>query len=155
MRRTFQKELYKIMANDKRVYLLLGDLGYKMFDKHRQSFPDRAYNFGAAEQAMMGAAVGLAQEGKIPFVYSITPFTVFRPYETIRNYLKHERANVKLVGSGRGHDYSHDGFSHWDDGLDEILNGIEAYFPKDKKEIPLIINQMMLNEGPTFISLKR
>ena len=39
----------------------------------------------------MGMATGLALENKIPVVYSITPFIIYRPFEFIRNYLDHEK----------------------------------------------------------------
>src|SRR3990167_4043938 len=112
MRRTFAAELYQWMEKDPDIWVICIDLGYGMFDKIRDKFPDRFLNTGAAEQAAMGIAVGLAMEGKIPVVYSITSFLLYRPFETIRNYINHEGIPVKLVGSGRDKDYLHDGFSH-------------------------------------------
>lgn len=159
MRRTFQEELYKRMMYNSDIFLLVGDLGYKMFDEHFKSFPERVFNFGAAEQSMMGAAVGLAQEGKIPFVYSITPFALYRPFETLRNYIEHEKCPVKIVGSGRDKDYEHDGISHWAEDAETILRwalpNIIRLFPKDKKEVPELLDNVIANENPTFISLKR
>ena len=91
MRGYFAFELLQQMKDNKDIILLLGDLGYMMFDKHRELFPNRVINTGAAEQAMMDMAVGLAYEGKIPVVYSITPFLLCRPFETIRTYINHEK----------------------------------------------------------------
>jgi len=96
MRGWFAYELYKQMARDERIWLVVGDLGYKAFDYIKRDFPDRFLNCGAAEQAMMGIATGLALNGKIPFVYSITAFLLYRPFETIRNYVNHEKIPVKL-----------------------------------------------------------
>jgi transketolase C-terminal domain/subunit len=56
---------------------------------------------------MMGTAVGMAMEGKIPIVYSITPFAIYRPFELIRNYLSHEQIPVKIVGGGRDKQYGY------------------------------------------------
>ena len=113
MRKIFAEVLFKKMSQNENIILLTGDLGYGLWDKIKINYPDRFYNFGSAEVLMMGAAVGMALERKIPFVYSITPFLIYRPYELIRNYLDHEKIPVKLIGGGRDRDYGNLGFSHW------------------------------------------
>ena len=128
MRRCFADILHQHMACNKDIWVITADLGYKMWDMIRDDYPQRFINAGASEQAMMGMAVGLALEGKIPVVYSITPFLLYRSFETLRNYVNHERIPVKLIGSGRGRDYAHDGFSHWaeeDRDIFKILSNIE------------------------------
>ena len=158
MRRTFQETLLKEMLDNDSIFLLVGDLGYKMFDSHFTAFPDRVINIGAAEQAMLDIAVGLAHDGKIPFCYSITPFLIFRPFETIRTYIDHEKINVKLVGSGRDQDYSHDGISHWANDVGPYLGkckNIMQYWPHTKSSVPGMVRKMVANDGPEFISLKR
>ena len=134
MRRCFADILHQQMARNKDIWVITADLGYKMWDKIREDYPQRFLNVGASEQAMMGIAVGLALEGKIPVVYSITPFLLYRAFETLRNYVDHERIPVKLIGSGRDRDYVHDGFSHWaeeDRDILKILNNIESRWPED------------------------
>lgn len=165
MRGYFAYELYKQMKLNPKIWLLTGDLGYAMFDYIRKDFPDRFVNTGAAEQALTDIACGLALEGKIPFVYSITTFLLYRPFETIRTYINHEKLNVKLVGGGRDKDYEHDGISHWSEDawklfymaydVPGILNNIKPYWPEDKKEIPSILDKMIKFNGPDFISLRR
>lgn len=154
----FAHELYKMMKRNKKIWLVTGDLGYGMWDRIREDFPDRFINTGAAEQAMIGVAIGLALEGKIPFVYSITPFLIYRPFETIRNYVNQERISIKLVGSGRKKDYHKDGFSHWafeDKKVMRIFNNIKSSWPKTKEEIPALVNEMVKNDIPWYINLKR
>ena len=104
MRRTFADEVYKLMKKDDDIFVLTGDLGYGVWDMVKSEFPERYINTGAAEQSMMDIAVGLALSGKTPIVYSITPFLLWRPAETIRTYINHESIKVILVGSGRGED---------------------------------------------------
>lgn len=158
MRQAFSQALYTLMAENKNVYLLMGDLGYGLYDIHREEFPDRALNMGASEQAMMGAAVGLALSGKIPFVYSITPFLLARPFETLRTYVAHENVPVKLIGSGRGQDYAHDGFSHYagDDESITVALGIESYWPKDPDNITVqLLRDMVRCPRPEYLNLQR
>ena len=158
MRGWFAYELYKQMAKDERIWLVVGDLGYKAFDYIRRDFPERFINCGASEQAMTGIAVGMALEGKIPFVYSITTFLLYRPFETIRNYINHEKISVKLIGAGRDRDYTHDGFSHWaeeDKETMKIFANIKALWPENKEEMPKIVDEMIKNNSPWYLNLKR
>ncbi len=158
MRKSFFDNLYQYMIRDKNIILITGDLGYGLIDAIRNDFPAQFINTGAAEQAMMGIAVGMAMEGKIPVVYSITPFLLFRPFETIRNYINHEKIPVKLIGSGRGKDYSHDGFSHWAEDDEDILiafENIECWWPQSKERIPALVDEMLYNNKPCYLNLKR
>lgn len=154
----FAGALYNRMLENDRVWLVTGDLGYGVFDRIKEDFPDRFLNTGAAEQSMMGIAVGLAMEGKVPFVYSITPFLLWRAAETIRLYVNHEKIPVKLVGSGRDQDYAHDGFSH--DALDAqglltLWPNIQSRWPEKKEEVPDIVEEMLNRKEPYFVSLTR
>lgn len=158
MRRQFADYLYVEMHRNPDIFLLTADLGYKMWDEIRADFPDRFVDVGAAEQLMIGAAVGLAQEGKTVLVYSITPFLLWRGAEWIRNYLNHEGANVKLVGSGRERDYSHDGFSH--DATDDCdlmscFRNIECYWPDTIEQMVDDTRKMLSSPGPACLNLRR
>ncbi|MCX5695233.1 MAG: hypothetical protein NTW18_01005 [Candidatus Omnitrophica bacterium] len=158
MRRYFVDILHKKMSEYRDIWVVTGDLGYKMWDEIRRDYPGRFINVGAAEQAMIGVGIGLALEGKIPFVYSISPFLLYRPFETIRNYINEEKIPVKLVGSGRDKDYIHDGFSHWaqeDRDIMKILNNINARWPETNEDLPEIINEMIRRNSPYYLNLKK
>lgn len=155
----FAFELFKQMQKDESIYLVMGDLGYKVFDFHRMHFPDRCINTGAAETAMMGIAVGLALEGRIPVVYSITNFLLYRPFEVIRNYIDYEKIPVKMVAAGRDRDYAHDGISHWSEDAKDVLKifkNIKTYFPEEKEEMSEdLLEEILYNNKPSFLSLRR
>jgi transketolase len=158
MRKLFAETLVKYATENSNIMLLTGDLGYKMFDMFKIVLPKQFINCGASEQAMMDIACGLALSGKIPFVYSITPFLLYRSFETIRTYINHERLNVKLVGSGRYDDYEIDGYSHDASDLEKILNcfpNIIEMWPETTDDIEGIVKLSIHNNRPTFISLKR
>ena len=157
-RRLFADIIYKKMLVNKNIWVITGDLGYKMWDQIKKKFPERFLNTGAAEQSMLDIAVGLSLEGKIPIVYSITTFLLYRPFETIRNYINHEKIPVKLIGSGRNKDYAHDGFSHWAQEDKKVLNifkNIQAHWPKTTEEIPDLIDKMLSTKKPYYINLTR
>ena len=158
MRRLFADLMHQHMQKNKDIWIITGDLGYKMWDQIRNDFPDRFINVGAAEQAMMGVAVGLALEGKIPVVYSITTFLLYRPFETIRNYINYDKIPVKLIGAGRGKDYSHDGISHWseeDRQVMKVFNNINSFWPDSVDELPDLVSKMLETSEPFYISLRR
>ncbi len=153
MRRKFAVDLYELMKQDKNIILISVDMGYKMYDRIIDELPDQFYNVGAAEQAAVTIAVGMALSGKIPVVYTITPFLIFRPFEAIRLYLNHESIPIILVGSGRGQDYAHEGFSH-DASDHEILKqfkNIEFIVPENDFDLRDII----YSGKPTYLNLKR
>jgi transketolase len=154
----FAGALREQMKTNPDIWLITADLGFGMLDKIRDEFPDRYVNVGAAEQAMMGVAVGLALEGKTPFVYSIPNFLIYRPYEWIRNYVDHENLPVKLIGGGRDAEYDEDGFTHQSEDMKKVLEAfpnIVQYWPEDKLEIPGLVEELINNGKPSFLSLRR
>lgn len=158
MRGYFAHAIYGLMAKNEKIWVITGDLGYGMWDRVREFYPERFINVGASEQAMTGIAVGLAQEGMVPIVYSITTFLLYRPFETIRNYINHEQVPVKLIGSGRDKDYKHDGFSHWaeeDKQIMKVFSNIIAKWPKTKEEIPALAEEMVNDPKPWYVNLTR
>src|ERR1044071_7254868 len=134
MRKAFLTALAEIAERDPRVVLLTGDLGFMAMEPFRERFPERFFNVGVAEQNMVGVATGLAEAGFIPFVYSIMPFAVLRPYEFIRNGPIQHQLPVLIVGVGGGFEYGHNGLSHY--GLEDIAvmrvqPGISVFAPAD------------------------
>lgn len=155
----FAAALHDEMEKDDRIWLLTGDLGYGMLDKIRDDFPERFINVGASEQLLIGAGVGLALSGKIPFCYSITTFLIYRAFEWHINYLNHEQIPVRLIGSGFHDDYKHDGKSHQPYGLEELFRdqlwNISFYLPISKEEIPQLVKSMIGINRPAFMCLRR
>ncbi len=158
MRSSFVAALKDEMHSNEDIYVLLGDLGFGIFDSLRSEFPNRCINVGSSEQLIVGMAVGLALEGKIPVCYSISSFMIYRPFEFIRNYLEHEGIPVKLVGSGRDQDYGDAGFTHHSDELKSILShfkNIELFWPINEDELSTSISRFLYSDKPSFMSLKK
>lgn len=158
IRATFASTLYEEMKDNKDIYVLTADLGYKMWDKIRDDYPSRFVNVGAAEQTMMDIAIGLAYSGKIPFCYSITPFLIYRPFEALRTYINHEKLNVKLVGGGHNKDYAHDGISHYAHDVEMImrpLTNITVCVPYDDSVAETVVREMVKSDNPYLVILKR
>tara|TARA_A100001011_G_C14289955_1_gene835668 strand:+ start:1476 stop:1958 length:483 start_codon:yes stop_codon:yes gene_type:complete len=158
IRKTFLDLLLEEMSVNSDIYLITADLGWKQIDDHKDRFPERVINVGAAEQLMVGVGVGLALEKKIPVLYTMTPFLLYRPFEFIRNFLERESIPVKLLGIGRDKDYDWLGFTHWahDDKIHlEGFKNIEKMWPKDESETTKIFKDFMYSDKPSYVSLKR
>lgn len=154
MRKEFGKWMVEIAERDPLVYLLVGDIGYKVFDKYREKFPDRFFNMGVCEQSMIGISAGMALEGLKPYVYTITPFLIERPFEQIKLDLDEQNVNVKLIGYA---DYPKQGPTHKplnERGLMSLLKNFSNYYPRSSEEARKYLDKSYNEKGPAFISLK-
>ena len=98
MRREFAKVMVELAQKDPRVFLIILDVGGNVFDEYRKLFPNRFFNFGVTEQATVSFASGLALEGFKPYIYTIAPFLLERPFEQLKLDVSQQNANVKLFG---------------------------------------------------------
>ncbi len=112
MRTAYINTLYGLAKKDKRVFALLADNGILVYDKYRAELPGQYLNLGISEANMVGVAAGMANQGKIPFAYTIGVFLSMRAFEFIRNDVCLQNQNVKLVGTGSGMVYSSLGPTH-------------------------------------------
>jgi transketolase len=157
MRKEFASFLFDEMYKNDKIIIITADIGYGILDAIRQTFPERVINVGSAENLMIGIAVGLSYEGYLPICYTITSFLLYRPFEMIRNYINYEKLNIKLVGSGRDRDYSHDGFTHW---AEDDVNIVSRCFENIDIYKPSILTRelfvsILYSERPCYLNLQR
>ncbi|MEA2647267.1 MAG: transketolase [Chloroflexota bacterium] len=134
MRQAFFDALAGIAERDPRVMLLTGDLGFMVVEDFATRFPDRFINVGVAEANMLGVATGLAQQGFIPYCYSIATFASMRGYEQLRNGALLHQLPVRVVGVGGGFAYGSAGTTHHaleDLGLMRLQPGMTVLAPGD------------------------
>ncbi len=156
MRKAFISTSIELAEQDERILLLTGDLGYALMEPFIQKFPDRFINVGVAEQNLVGIAAGLAEAGMIPYIYSITPFAVLRPYEFIRNGPIYHQLKVRIIGAGGGLEYPHDGISHFgidDVGVLRVQPGISIFTPADVQQAASIFKKTWDLPGPVYYRL--
>ncbi|MCG2660972.1 MAG: 1-deoxy-D-xylulose-5-phosphate synthase [Kiritimatiellae bacterium] len=158
MRNAFINTLVELAAQDQRIILLTGDLGFMALEPFAEKFPERFFNVGVAEQNMVGMATGLAEAGFIPYVYSIDPFAVLRPYEFIRNGPIYHQLPVRIVGVGGGLEYGHQGITHYgleDVGVLRVQPGIAIIAPADAPQAVAAIRETWNLPGPVFYRLSK
>jgi transketolase len=154
MRRIFGKIIDDLAKKDDKIVLLVGDIGYSIFDDFRKNHPKKFFNLGICEQSLIGVASGMALEGLKPWVYTITPFLIERPFEQIKLDINQQKANVKLVGFA---DYPNLGPTHSELNAKKLMSlfkNIKSYFPINSQETEKFVQKCYKINGPTFISLK-
>ena len=154
MRRKFGKIINELANQDEKIFLLVGDIGYGIFDEFRKNHPKRFINLGICEQSLISTSSGMALEGLKPWVYTITPFLIERPFEQIKLDIDQQNVNVNLVGFA---DYPSLGPSHAELNAQELMKlfkNIKSFFPKNSEETEIAIYDSYKRKGPTFISLK-
>ena len=154
MRRRFGKVISELADRDENIVVLVGDIGYRVFDDFRERHPDRFINLGICEQSLISVSAGMSLEGLKPWVYTITPFLIERPFEQVKLDIDQQNANVKLIGFA---DYSTLGPTHRElngEKLMELFTNISSFFPKNGDETESMVHEAYSKNGPAFISLK-
>ncbi|TAL09202.1 MAG: transketolase [Nitrospirae bacterium] len=132
-REAFGATLVKLGEANPKVVALDADVKNSTFtDKFGKKFPDRFFETFIAEQNMIGAGVGLASQGKIPFVATFAAFLT-RAYDFIR-MAAISKTNLKLMGSHVGVSIGEDGPSQM--GLEDLAMmaaqpGVAVLYPSD------------------------
>lgn len=66
--------------------------------KWRDTYPDRYFSMGMAEQNMLGVAAGLAREGFEPWLHTFSVFLYRRPLDQLQMSIAYPALKVRLVG---------------------------------------------------------
>ena len=158
MRTTFIKTLTELAEKDKRVFLIIADLGFSVVEEFEKKFPERFINAGIAEANAVSIASGLALSGKIPFVYSIAPFITMRAFEQVRIDCAYMNLPVKLVGVGGGVAYGPAGATHHaieDLAIMRSLPNMQVFAPGDPWEAKNIIKLVKDSSSPSYVRLSK
>lgn len=100
-RDAYRDELTTLAQTDPRIVCLEADLGGA---KHpfAVAHPERFFNLGIAEGAMVDMAAGLAAAGLRPFVSTFAPFAALRAAESLKLTLGYLSAGVTVVAPYAG-----------------------------------------------------
>lgn len=156
MRKTFINTLIECAKKDDSIFVLVGDLGFSVFEEFASLFPDRYINVGVAEQNMTGIAAGLAHEGYKVITYSIGNFNTLRCFEQIRNDVCYHNLNVKIVSVGAGFSYGSQGYTHFaieDIAAMRLLPNMRVYSPSTINEMEFVTNQLFTENSPCYVRI--
>jgi transketolase len=156
-REAYGTALAKLGALDPRIVVLDADVGNSTFsDKFEHKFPDRFFEAFIAEQIMVGAAMGLASRGAIPFPSTFAVF-LSRAADFLRmTGISH--LNVKYAGSHVGVSIGEDGPSQM--GLEDLamaraVPNCTVFYPSDAVSTERLIGLAAYHDGPAYIRTSR
>lgn len=156
MRQQFTATVTALEEKDKRVVLLLNDIGVWAFRYLKAAYPNRVHNLGILEQASIGVSAGLALTGYIPIFHTIAPFIVERGYEQLKDDFGYQNLNGNFVSVGGSFDYSALGMTHYCPGdvgaLMQIPN-MQIVLPGTAKEMDRLMTEAYDNGSPTYFRL--
>ena len=156
MRNAFSEELTKLSIKNKKIILLSGDIGNKLFDNFKKKNPKRFINCGVAEANMTTVAAGLAYAGYTPITYTITSFNVFKTVEQIKLDICYPNLPVIIVGVGSGLAYSNLGTTHHsieDIGVLNSISNLNIISPADSKELRVLLPQVLKAKKPVYFRI--
>lgn len=137
-RREIIKGIIPYAKREKRIVLLVSDMGFGVIDEFREQFPDRTFNVGLMEQGSVGITAGMAMTGLIPVFYSIVNFIAFRALEQVRNDVVMQKLNVKFIATGVNNYFKFLGYSHCcgedDKKIMELIN-MKVYDPYEDENV--------------------
>jgi len=159
MRKAYGEALVKLGHANPDVVALSADVSNSDFSfMFQEAFPERFFNVGIAEQALVDVAAGLAFSGKIPFANTFAIFFATRALEMVRTHLCYGEANVKLMGAYAGLSDSFDGPTHHsitDIAIMRSLPNMTVIVPSDTVAVAKLLPQVAEWKGPVYFRLNR
>jgi transketolase len=156
-REAYGTAIAKLAGVDPRVVALDADVKNSTFsERFEAAHPDRFYQVFIAEQVMIGAAMGLAARGAIPFPSTFAAFLT-RAADFIR-MAAISGVNVKLAGSHAGVSIGEDGPSQMaleDFALTTAQPNFTVLCPADAVATEKLIDQMARHHGPMYMRTSR
>ncbi|HTI38842.1 MAG TPA: transketolase [Vicinamibacterales bacterium] len=149
--------LAAVGAVDDRIVALDADVKNSTFsDKFEKEFKDRFYENFIAEQVMVGAAMGLAARGAIPFASTFACFLT-RAADFIR-MAGISFVNVKLTGSHAGISIGEDGPSQMaleDLSMMRAVPDCVVLYPCEAVSTARLVNEMARHKGMVYMRTSR
>lgn len=140
--------------NDKLVAISADLFRSCRMEDFMETYPDRTYNTGIAEQNMVGFAAGLAHEGFIPYAFSMSSFLTMRACEQCRTDCAYGNLNVRLMGVYAGLSGGLSGATHWsfeDCAIMASMPNMTVLEPSDCFQIQRMMDKTLDWQGPIYM----
>jgi len=155
----FGEALVQLGESNKDIVVLTADLAESTRVKDfAVKFPDRFFQVGVAEQALVTVAAGMAEAGKIPFTTSYAVFSPGRTFEQIKVTVALNDVPVKIVGAHAGFGASMYGATHEsleDIALMRVIPNMVVVSPCDFEEAKKATVAVAKNGKPSYLRLAR
>ena len=159
MRDVWGDTLVSLGSTNPNVLVLDADLANSTkADKFAKMYPERFLQMGIAEQNFIGAAVGLASVGFIPWLSTFTVFFTHRAIDPIRMSAAQTHANIKIGAAYSGILTGLTGKTHQDVQDLAIMRAMPEMIviaPLDSVECEAAIRWATDHNGPVYLRLAR
>lgn len=156
MRNACHDEIYKLAKSNKKVIFIGSDLGAGVQENLKKNFPNQFMMEGVSEQHIIGFATGLASEGFIPYINTISTFLTRRCYEQLVVDACLHNQKVRLIGNGGGLAYSALGPTHLavdDISIMRIIPNMTVVAVSDRQEMQNLMKETIKWPNPIYIRL--
>ncbi len=150
---TYETTLQEIALTDERYVVMTAENRAAIRNLAPQ-LGDRFIDTGITEQAMVGAAAGLALRGRAPVVHALATFLTMRAFEFIRTDVGIGELPVKLVGGVPGFLSTANGPTHQAVEDVALMRGIPAmgvFCPADEQDLVIGLPQVLASPRPFYI----
>jgi transketolase len=123
----------------------------------RDTYPDRFFSLGMAEQNMMGFAAGLAREGYFPFIHTFAVFICRRPFDQVAMSISYPNLPVRLIGFLPGIT-TPGGVTHQaidDVALMRIIPNMTVLECGDATDVESVLDVAQAVNGPVYVRMLR
>ena len=156
-REAYGTGIARLGSVDSRVVALDADVKNSTFsERFEAAHPERFYQCFIAEQVMVGAAMGLAARGAVPFPSTFAAFFT-RAADFIR-MAAISGVNIKLAGSHAGVSIGEDGPSQMaleDFAMTTAQPNFTVLYPSDAVSTEQLIGEMAKHHGPMYMRTSR
>ncbi len=161
MRKQFVVTSSELLLADDQVVVVLGDISHFQFMGLQNRMkdagqPQRIFNMGICENAILSVGAGLGAQGMFPFLHTINPFLTERCVEQIKLDLCYNQFGANIVTTGASFDYAWDGATHHcytELAVLRLLPGMEVTQPGNPKELDTLLRSQYRNGKPTYFRL--
>jgi len=154
MRKTSLDTVFELAKKNEKIVFIGSDLGVGTLKAFKEEMPERYFMEGISEANVVSMAAGLAMEGKIVYVNTISTFLTRRAFEQVALDLGLHKVNVRLLGNGGGLVYAPLGPTH--EAIDDIaimrtIPNMTIVVPADADEMKRLMYKTVDYEGPMYI----
>lgn len=159
IREVYGESLKKYGATNENIVVLDADVsGSTKSAIFGKEYPDRFYNCGISEYAMMGMAAGMAKSGKIPFVNTFAVFLTTLGSLAARTFMSYSGLPIKMMGAYGGLSDAFDGATHHaleDIAMMRTLPGVKVLVASDAQITDWMVKYAIDTPEPMYIRLSR
>jgi len=153
----FGLSLLELAKENPEIIALTSDMASAAgLERFKNTYPDRFFNVGIAEQNLVGIASGLSHEGYKPVITAQSAFLSMRSGEPIRQYLAYMKSNVIAVGIGAGFALNFFGNTHYaieDIAIMRSIPNMTVLSPSDAGQAAKIFEAAVKLNTPVYIRL--